>query len=111
MKEINLGRLEDKPRPLTDGVEAVLLALPFPVLTSRRALAPKLIRRAKAEGEVGDAFGSASPSSMAFSLMDVEVELPLPLFCRFLKLVKAEACVGEPDKPNDAIEVRRRCWA
>ncbi len=89
----------------------MMLALPFAVLTSRRALAPKLIRRAKAEGDVGDAFGSVSPSSIAFSLMDVVGELPLPLPCRFLKPAKAEACVGEPDKPKDAMEVRRRCWA
>lgn len=102
--------LEDKPRPLIDGAEALLLALPFPVLTSRSALAPKLIRRANADGEVGDVFGSASPSSIAFSLMEVEGELPLPeLFCRFLMPAKAELCVGEPERPSEAMEVRRRC--
>ena len=73
-----MERLENRPRPLIDGAEALLLALPFPALTSRRALAPKLMRRAKADGEVGDALGSASPSSTAFSLTDVEGEVPLP---------------------------------
>ena len=63
---------------MVDGAEAVLLALPFPVLTSRSARAPKLIRRANADGDVGDALGSASPSSMAFSFTDVEGELVLP---------------------------------
>ena len=102
--------LEDKPRPLTDGAEAVVLALPFPVLTSRSALAPKLMRRANADGEVGDALGSASPSSMAFSLTDEEGELLLPMeLCRFLKLAKDEAWVGEPDSPREAMEVLRRC--
>jgi hypothetical protein len=89
----------------------MILALPFAVLTSRRALAPKLMRRTKAEGDVGDAFGSVSLSSMAFSLTDVVGELLLPLPCRFLRPAKAEVCVGEPDKPRDAMEVRRRCWA
>ncbi len=102
--------LGDKPRPLTDGAEAVLLALPFPVFTSRSALAPKLIRRANDDGDVGDAFGSASPSSMAFSLTDVEWELPLPtLLCRFLMLAKDDGWVGEPGSPKEAMEVRRRC--
>ena len=50
------------------------------------------MRRANEDGEVGDVFGSASPSSMAFSLTDVEGELPLPkLPCRFFMLVKDDA--------------------
>ena len=76
---------------MEDGLaEALPLALPVtPVLTSRSAFAPKLIRLAN--GDVGDALGSASPSSMAFSLMEVEGELPLPkLLWRFLIFVKAE---------------------
>ena len=107
-------RLEDTPRPLTDGAEDALvetlpLALPDPpVLTSRRAFAPKLIRLAN--GDVGDMFGSASPSSTAFSLMEAEGELPLPkLLWRFFMLVKAEVWVGDPAIPSEAMEVRRRC--
>ena len=108
-------RLEDAPRPLTDGAEDALvetlpLALPDPpVLTSRRAFAPKLIRLAN--GDVGDIFGSASPSSTAFSFMEeVEGELPLPkLLWRFLILVKAEVWVGDAAIPSEAMEVRRRC--
>ena len=71
-------------------MEALPLALPLPpVLTSRSAFAPKLIRLAN--GDAGDMFGSASPSSTAFSLMGEEDELPLPkLLWRFLILVKAE---------------------
>ena len=90
-------------------MEALPLALPFPpVLTSRSAFAPKLIRLAN--GEVGVIFGSTSPSSIAFSLMEVDGELPLPkLLCRFLMLVKAEVWVGDPAIPKEAIEVRRRC--
>lgn len=90
-------------------MEALPLALPVPpVLTSRSAFAPKLIRRANCE--VGDAFDSASPSSTALSLMEEEGELPLPkLLCRFLMLVKADAWVGDPAMPNEAMEVRRRC--
>ena len=104
--------LKDKPRPLIDGVEAVCLALPFPVLTSRSARAPKLMRRAKDDGDVGEALGSASPSSMAFSLTEVDGELLLPkLLCRFLIFANDEGWVGEPDSPREAIEVRRRCWA
>lgn len=108
--------LEDTPRPLTDGaedtlVESVPLALPVPpVLTSRSAFAPKLIRRAICD--VGEMFGSTSPSSTALSLMEVDGELPLPkLLCRFLMLVKADVWVGDPAMPSEAMEVRRRCWA
>ncbi len=75
-----LDGFEDRPRPLTDGaaklVEALPLASPFFVLISRSALTPKLVRRAM--GEAGGRFGSASPSSMAFSLMDEVGELLLP---------------------------------
>ena len=90
-------------------VETLPFALPGPpVLTSLSAFAPKLIRLAN--GDVGDRFGSASPSSTAFSLMEAEGELPLPkLLCRFLMLAKAEVCVGDPAMPSEAIEVRRRC--
>ena len=90
-------------------MEALPLALPDPpVLTSRSAFAPKLIRLAN--GDVGDMFGSASASSTAFSLMEVEGELPLPkLLWRFLMLVKAEVWVGDPAIPSEAMEVRRRC--
>ena len=90
-------------------MEGLSLALPVPpVLTSRSAFAPKLIRRAICE--VGDMFGSASPSSIALSLMEVEGELPLPrLLCRFLILAKADVWVGDPAMPSDAMEVRRRC--
>ena len=106
------GWLEDKPRPLTDGAEAVCLGLPFPVLTSRSARAPKLMRRAKDDGVVGEALGSASPSSIAFSLTEVDGELLLPkLLCLFLMLAKDDGWVGEPDSPREAMEVRRRCWA
>lgn len=85
------------------------LALPVPpVLTSRSAFAPKLILRAN--GDVGDVFGSASPSSTALSLMEVEGELPVPmLLCRFLMLVKADVWVGDPARPSEAMDVRRRC--
>ena len=74
--------LENRPRPLTDGaeamfVEALAVAVPFPECTSRSALAPKLNRRAKADGEVGEGLGSASPSSIAFSFTDVDGELLL----------------------------------
>ena len=107
-------RLENTPRPLRDGaedelMEALPLALPDPpVLTSRSAFAPKLMRLAN--GDVGDMFGSVSPSSTAFSLIEVEGELPLPkLLWRFLILVKAEAWVGDPAIPREAMEVRRRC--
>ena len=90
-------------------VDALPLALFIPpVLTSRSAFAPKLIRRAK--GDVGDVFGSTSPSSTALSLMEVEGELPLPrLLCRFLRLLKADVWVGDPAVPSEAMEVRRRC--
>ena len=90
-------------------MEALPLVLPVPpVLTSRRAFAPKLIRRAN--GDVGDEFCSASPSSTAFSLMELEGELPLPmLLCRFLMLEKADVWVGDPAMPSEAMEVRRRC--
>ena len=90
-------------------MEALSLALPVPpVLTSRSAFAPKLIRRANCE--VGDVFASASPSSTALSLIEVDGELPLPkLLCRFLMLVNADVWVGDPAMPSEAIEVRRRC--
>jgi len=63
---------DDKPRPLVVGEEAEMTealpgVFPFPDLTSRKALAPKLIRRAK--GVVGVDMGVASPSSTALSSM------------------------------------------
>lgn len=105
--------LEDKPRPLTDGeeaecMEALPLPFPEPVFTSRSALAPKLIRRAKAV--VGDPFDRASPSSIAFSSMEMDGEVPLEkLSCRALALAKADAWVGEPEMPRDVIDILRRC--
>lgn len=90
-------------------MEDLPLALPVPpVLTSRSAFAPKLIRLANCD--VGDVLGSASPSSKALSLMEEEGELPLPkLLCRFLMLVNADVWVGDPAMPSEAMEVRRRC--
>ena len=107
--------LENRPRPLTDGAEAMFVevlavVVPFPVWTSRSALAPKLNRRAKAEGEEGEELGSASPSSIALSLTDVEGELlPPKLVCLFLIFAKGEVWVGEPAIVKDAMDVRRRC--
>lgn len=64
------------------------MAFPVPVLTSRRALAPKLIRRANGELGVG---GAASPSSIAFSSIEVEGEVLLPkLFWWLLTLPNGE---------------------
>lgn len=115
-KEFLEGILEDRPRPLTDGalfgvMEDLPLAFPDPVLTSRSARAPELMRRAK--GEEGEAdSGAASPSSIAFSSIEVLLEAlveRLPWRAR----AKAEAWVGDPDKPpdrpNEVIERRRRC--
>ena len=66
---------DDKPRPLAVGgqakvTEALPAVFPFPALTSRNALAPKLIRRAK--GVVGVDKGVTSPSSTALSSMPGE---------------------------------------
>ncbi len=63
---------DDKPPPLAVGEEAEVMealpaVFPFPALTSRNALAPKLIRRAK--GVVGVVMGVASESSTAVSSM------------------------------------------
>ena len=62
---------DDKPRPLAVGEEAEVMealpaVFPFPPLTSRSALAPKLIRRAN--GVVGVDMG-VSVSSTALSSM------------------------------------------
>ena len=104
--------LEDKPRPLTAGedagfVEALPLRLPLPALTSLRALAPKLIRRAN--GVAGVLAVLASPSSIALSSIPGEPELVLEtLSWRPLKLPNGEVWVGEPDKPNVEMDIRRR---
>ena len=104
---------EDKSRRLADEKETELigalpLTFPDPPLTSHRARAPKLILRAN--GDDGAVFGAASPSSMALSSMDGEPEPPLEtLPCRALPLGNAEGCVGEPDRPNDEMDMRRRC--
>lgn len=89
-------------------METLPLTFPVPVFTSRSALAPKLIRRAN--GEVGDPLGAGSPSSTAFSSIDVDGEPPLEtLSCRALACANAEDWVGDPDKPKDVMDIRRRC--
>ena len=106
------GMLDDKPRPLTDGAliemaEDLPLAFPDPALTSRSARAPELIRRAKGElGEVDR--GAASPSSMALSSTDVLLDAPLERLL-WRARAKAFAWVGEPDRPKDVMDKRRRC--
>ena len=104
---------EDKSRPLADDEETELMgALPFtfpaPPLTSQRARAPKLILRAN--GDEGVVLGAASPSSIALSSTHGEPEPPLDtLSCRALPLGNVETWVGEPDRPSDEIDMRRRC--
>lgn len=89
-------------------LETVPLKFPVPVFTSRSALAPKLIRRAK--GEDGDSFGAASPSSTALSSMEADGDVLLEtLSCLALTPAKADAWVGEPERPRDVIDIRRRC--
>lgn len=83
-----------------------LLPTPVPVFTSRSALAPKLIRRAK--GDVGDPFGAASLSSTAFSSIEPPLER---LSCLALAWENVLDWVGDPESPNDVIDILRRCWA
>ena len=91
-------------------MEALPLMFPVPVLTSRSALAPKLIRRAN--GEVGDPLNMASPSSTALSSIDVVGDVPLEILpCRALTLVNADAWVGDPESPREVTDMRRRCCA
>jgi hypothetical protein len=103
----------NKPRPLLGGdesglLETVPLKFPAPVFTSRSALAPKLIRRAN--GEDGDSLGAASPSSTALSSMEADGDVLLAtLSCLALIPAKADAWVGEPERPRDVIDIRRRC--
>lgn len=89
-----IDRREHRPRLLTDDAEADMEgALPLPVRTSRSALAPKLNLRPnwEAEGEFGELFTTASPSSTAFSSIEVDGEVLLPkLLCRFLMLAKGD---------------------
>lgn len=82
---------DDRPRPLAVGeearVEALPLAIPLPALTSRKARAPKLIRRPN--GVAGEV--TASPSSMALSSIPKEPELELEtLSCRERPLPKGD---------------------
>lgn len=84
------------------------LLFPFPAFTSRSALAPKLMRRAN--GDDGDSPRGTSPSSTAFSSMEAVGEVPRePLSGRALRLAKADAWVGEPERPRDVMDIRRRC--
>ena len=100
---------DDRPRPLVVGeearVEALPLALPLPALTSRKARAPKLIRRPK--GVMGEV--TASPSSMAFSSTPMEPELELEtLSLRERPLPKGDDWVGElPESPSVDTDIRR----
>ena len=106
-----LARLEGKPRPATDGeegkfVEFLPLPIPDPVLTSLSAFAPKLILRAN--GEPGEVFGAASPSSTAFSSIEPEPLLEI-LSPRALAFPNMDGRVGEPESPKVEIDMRRRC--
>ena len=94
-------------------------ALPVAVLalavrTSRKALAPKLMRRANAVlGVVAGAEASASPSSMTLSSSAVEPEPALEALSRRAGAVpKGEVCVGDdPERPRVVMDMRRRFWA
>lgn len=89
-------------------METIPLWFPFPAFTSRSALAPKLMRRAN--GDDGDSPKAASPSSIALSSMEADGDVPLePLSCLALRPAKADAWVGEPERPKDVIDMRRRC--
>lgn len=75
---------EDKPRPLAVGEEKATLStedlplgfpLPLLVLTSRKARAPKLRRRAN--GLAGTLVAGASPSSKGLSSTDAELALEM----------------------------------
>lgn len=84
------------------------LWFPLPAFTSRSALAPKLMRRAN--GDVGDSLRGTSPSSIALSSIEAEGDVLRELLsCRPLRLAKADAWVGEPERPRDVMDIRRRC--
>lgn len=96
------------------------LAFPFPppALTSRKALAPKLKRRAN--GDVG-MLGIASPSSKGLSSTEPEVpeEDRLPeemLSLRWRVAPSGPGCVGDEEKLLERLSVvtdslRRCAWA
>lgn len=118
------SRLEDKPRaPLVGGrdkgeglgLEFVVMveemdALPFidppfPPLTSRIALAPKLNRLPN-----GEVLGWAAPSplsSIALSLVGEPEPLLDELSCRARTPLKGEVWLGEPERPKVEMDIRR----
>lgn len=81
--------------------------LTLPVLTSRRARAPKLRRRPK--GVVGTLELGASPSSKGLSSTEPEFALEV-LSVRGRPGVKGEVWFGEPERPT-VVRERRRRWA
>ncbi|KAI9814088.1 MAG: hypothetical protein M1832_005976 [Thelocarpon impressellum] len=119
-----LGLVLEGPRPLTvgpDGGAAGLEALPLPLLpfparTSRRARAPKLMRRAKGVvGTEADVGAAPSPSSMTFSSTAGGPEPALDMLSRREAAEpgpKGEVWVGEvPERPSVVMDMRRRLWA
>lgn len=81
---------------------------PAPVLTSRRARAPKLMRLAKGVvGWLGREEEGESVSSKGLSSTDAEVAVET--LSDRLRL-KADCCGGEPDMPR-VLSDRRRRWA
>lgn len=81
---------------------------PAPVLTSRRARAPKLMRLANGvEGWLGREEDGESVSSKGLSSTDAEVAVET--LSDRLRL-KADCCGGEPDMPRVLSDSRRR-WA
>lgn len=94
----------------SDQLKPSPLKFPGPAFTSLRALAPKLTRRAN--GEDGESTGGPSQSSTALSSIDADGDMPLEtLSCLARTPAKADVCVGEPERPRDVIDIRRRCWA
>ena len=103
---------EDKPRALVGLEEVVLMgALPLklpapPPLTSRIALAPKLMRRAN--GDEGGGLDASPLSSMALSSEPGEPEPLLDMLpCRCLA-ANGEVWFGEPERPIVETDMRRR---
>lgn len=96
------------------GVAEYLPLIPMPVpaapvRTSRRARAPKLIRRAR--GVVGAVTDNPSPSSsMTLSSIAVPLVPALETLPRLeASAVKGEVWVGEvPDRPSVEMDTRRR---
>jgi len=113
---------EDKPRPCLFAVGGVLVletegrGLPFPeppptlpVLTSRRARAPKLSRRPKGVGGTLELPLGPSLSSNGLSSTEPEFALEM-LSVRGRPGEKGELWFGEPDRPM-VVRERRRRWA